>query len=376
MAHSKLYRSFIILQEDERGHSVSKEKPLSGYAKIEVKSNICKVAFYAQNLKKEYENCHMMLICNKKDTKVLLNLGTMNITAQGKSESSHEFDATDIGKTSIGYDKVVGAALCKEVAGKMIFLMCGFLNGEQPTTNWKDYKKVACSKEKQDLKKEYVKEDKESKKSKMHDEKKKEKDSKDCSKTKHNDEHHEHHEHDEHHDHHEHHHDDDCCCDECKGREKFAEYEEGVERKLRGDESFELTGPMGDFFNTVIDGLEPQRLTNEIKRCKWYKAPVKSFEDMCNISNYNKYTTLYYPMTNYYPYIAKHEHFMIGLKADEEGKVAYVIYAIPGTKAKHDQPYNGKTGFVTFAPNTPESEEGYWLMFYDFKNSMVVVPMK
>ena len=52
MAHSKLYRNFIILQEDERGYSSSDDKALSGYAKVEAKGDKCKVSFYAQNLKK------------------------------------------------------------------------------------------------------------------------------------------------------------------------------------------------------------------------------------------------------------------------------------------------------------------------------------
>lgn len=53
MAHGKLYRSFIILQEDEKGHSIAEDKPLSGYAKIEAKDERCKISFYAQNIKKE-----------------------------------------------------------------------------------------------------------------------------------------------------------------------------------------------------------------------------------------------------------------------------------------------------------------------------------
>ena len=55
LAHNKLYRNFIILQEDENNHSTSEEKGLSGYAKIEAKSDKCKISFYAQNLKKRRE---------------------------------------------------------------------------------------------------------------------------------------------------------------------------------------------------------------------------------------------------------------------------------------------------------------------------------
>ena len=49
--NNKLYRNFIILQEDEKEHLKDGEKPLSGYAKIEAKSDKCKISFYTQNLK-------------------------------------------------------------------------------------------------------------------------------------------------------------------------------------------------------------------------------------------------------------------------------------------------------------------------------------
>ncbi|MGL5767881.1 MAG: hypothetical protein ACRCX8_19775 [Sarcina sp.] len=362
MAHSKLYRSFIILQEDERGHSISKDKPLSGYAKIEVKGDSCKIAFYAQNLKTDYGNCHMMLICNKKDAKVLIELGSMNITEQGKVESSHEYDSKDIGKTGFDYDKVVGAAIYKQIGGQMVYLMCGFLNGEQPSNNWKEYSKVQCSKDAKLEKKSYVKDDDKSKK-KCDDDKGQDKD-KQSSKTEEKK-------------------DDksnvkapekDCGC---KEREEFDKYEENIELvRSNKDKEPDFKGAMGEFFSNIVVGLEEVNVTDEIKNVKWYKVPVSCFEEMCNICNYNKYTTLYYPMLNYYPYIIKNGCFTIGLKCNEKGKIKYLIYGIKGTKEKVDQPYSGKTGFVTFVEGENSNEQGCWLMFYDFRNSMVVVPMK
>lgn len=482
MAHSKLYRSFIILQEDERGHSVSKDKPLSGYAKIEVKNNVCKIAFYAQNLKKEYSQCRMMLICNKKDSKFLVDLGTMNITPQGKAENSLEYDARNIGNTDIDFEKIVGAAICKEVGGKNNFLMCGFLNGEQPTTNWKEYKKVSAARNVNDGKKQYIEKKVEcvcvdktketgttgtnqnmqgmntnmgttgmnentnmnigstgmNQNTNMNTgsigmnqntnmnmgntgmnpntnmnmgttgmnpnanmnmgttnmnldgmadlnndnyatppNQRKYRDENEISEKL----------------------DIDLDLESVDAaltnkvelnepQNKFDEYEKDLQQKfeelryrnavgdINDDYDFELRGSIGEFFTSIVDGLEPLRVTNEIKKCKWYKVKVKNFDEMCNISNYNKYTTLYYPMINYYPYISKKGHFLVGLKCDNKGRVKYIIYGVPGSKDKQSQPYGGKTGFVTFVPERAGSNEGHWLMLYDFKNSLVVVPMK
>ena len=69
VAHNKLYRNFIILQENERGSSHSNDKALSGYAKIEAKGDKCKISFYAQNLKQE-DNYSMVLICCKRELNV------------------------------------------------------------------------------------------------------------------------------------------------------------------------------------------------------------------------------------------------------------------------------------------------------------------
>ncbi|MPQ42207.1 hypothetical protein [Clostridium tarantellae] len=394
MAHSKLYRSFIILQESERGHSVSKDKPLSGYAKVEAKNNKCRIAFYAQNLKSDYEKCNMMVICNRKDLKQNINIGEVNITSQGKVDFNIEFDSDNIGETGIDYEKLVGAALYKEIGGSPVFFMYGFLNGEQPKDNWKEYKISNCD-ERSNHKKN------EEKKLEM----KKVEHSKtkidiDINENKHKDENVEKIEKSN-----------NINSDVEKDVQyrqveknietKFDDYENKIEEYKRekeqetqsedlnknvsskndnefeDDNSFELRGGMGDFFSSVVTGLqEIKGFAEDIKNCKWYKVPVNDFEEMCNMSNYNKYTVAYYPMINYYPYISQYGYFMIGFKVDSNGEVKYVVYAIPGGKDKRDQPYCGRTGFVTWVPNDSSEMKGHWVMFYDFQNSMVVVPMK
>ena len=70
MTQKKSYsRYFIILQEDEKGYSLASDKVASGYAKLELKNDKCKISYYVQNLKKEMTPYYMMLVCNKKDVK-------------------------------------------------------------------------------------------------------------------------------------------------------------------------------------------------------------------------------------------------------------------------------------------------------------------
>ncbi|GIM29033.1 membrane protein [Clostridium polyendosporum] len=448
MSHGKLYRSFIILQEDERGYSVSGDKPLSGYAKIEAKNDKCKISFYAQNLRKDGDKCCRVLICSRKDKKQLIKLGPVNISEQGKAEATSEFTVDNIGGTGIHYEKISGAALCKEKAGKIIFLMVGFMNGEMPSDDWKNYNMITVKtsseeefkvieekiQEKIEVKKEEIKVEKEDIKEKCPEEKiefeikedmkeyMKEDMKEDYSmeeymqeeymqeeRHRNNDNNQDYNEHNYDYKHEEivkseieeelkdkkdyknHYEEEAKNIKALEEESKFDNYERHIEDTKREDtkredtkreetdweDNFTIRGSVGEFFLSVVGDFEEARGHKDIKYCKWYKVPVESLDVMCNISNYNKYTVVYYPMINYYPYIKKHGHFMIGFKCDAAGKMKYLVYAIAGTKDKSNQPYGGKSGFVTWMPYPDRGTNiGYWLMFYDFKNSMVVVPMK
>lgn len=132
-----------------------------------------------------------------------------------------------------------------------------------------------------------------------------------------------------------------------------------------------------NFFESLVEGFkETSNVSKELKRCKWYKVPAASIQDMNDMTNYNKYTFVYYPMTSYYNYIENYSHFLLGYKYDKKGNVKYIVYGIPGTKNKQEQPYGGRSGFVTWVPQKSKNKLGYWLMFYDFRTGTVDIPVK
>jgi hypothetical protein len=185
---------------------------------------------------------------------------------------------------------------------------------------------------------------------------------------------------------HKHHHDEDFCMDHKyhrksddymnKNKQTMDHMDENKQTMDHMDKYSWPIGNTGDFFKKVVKGFEKLGENENIKNCFWYKVQVNKLEEMYCIHDYNKYTVVFYPMISYYPYISKRKHFMIGYKCDDEGRLRYIIYAIPGTKAIDDQPYGGKTGFVTWMPNEDESEMGHWLMYYDFKTNNIVIPIK
>ena len=400
-SNSRLYRNFIILQEDERGYASANDKSLSGYAKIEAKGDICKISFYAQNLRKDEDKYNMMLICDKKDNKQIVDLGKLDVSIAGKADYTKEYNVDNIAGIELSLDKISGAAIGKYKDGVPIFIMCGFLNGQQPCEDWKSYKVIKAKSDKELEKKIHYKEqkkhDKKEKKDKCEDREEvvneeinsinegslKVEEEKRVESVEEKDREEE--------------------FAEEKREESLEEVEASREEKtekvklqatieeniqtdhpkenLRGkfedyEELIEESKEFNEYFESIAEGFEEDEGYDELKYCKWYKVPVHDLYEMCNMSNYNKYTLVYYPMLNYYPYIKKYNYFKLGYKCDFNGNLKYIIYAIPGKKDKDEQPYDGRTGFVTWVAKDSDTDIGCWLMFYDFKNSTVVVPMQ
>ncbi len=96
----------------------------------------------------------------------------------------------------------------------------------------------------------------------------------------------------------------------------------------------------------------------------------------------NMYT--YYPYMNYmtgYPdLIYKYQHYIFGLKADENDEPVYFVYGVPGKFALSEQPYEGMTGFVYW--HSMQNKEaklgdyGYWILHIDAKSGSVAMPLK
>ncbi|MDP4177698.1 MAG: hypothetical protein Q8900_05075 [Bacillota bacterium] len=441
MTQKKSYsRYFIILQEEEKGYSLASDKLPSGYAKLEIKNDKCKISYYVQNLKKERQPYFMILICYKKGVEKVINLGELNIDDYGRTEISREYQSDNIGGSNISVDKVVGAAIVK-FDGKFIFsVMSGFSVSEIP--EWKNLtvftQAVEKVEEKIEVKSEFDKyesiietmkenpvnnhADKEENALKenlepvsVNDGNKavetlSENDSDQITetfaendvlenaepdtenKTRHEEEN-----------------------ATQEQIQKIIEQEPNIKineespeeqipemqnyeepsQEIQNEEITEKLKPecyscnkktenylsVNKFFTGVVEEFkELGDLCHEIKRCKWYEAEVKSVEYLYDTSNYDRYVVAYYPMLSYYEYIKSYGHFVLGYKCNINGELKYIVYGIKGRRHRKDQPFGGKTGFVTWIPLKEDEENedslGYWLLFYDYKNTVVVVPVK
>lgn len=374
-SNNRLYRNFVILQEDERGYSNSSDKSLSGYSKIEAKGDKCKISFYAQNLKKDSDSYYMMIICCKKDMKQIINLAPIEVSETGKAEATKEYNISNIGGLDIQFDKISGTAIAKIKDGIPIFVMCGFLNGQQPSENWKNYtlvkakevrvratEKVAEKEHKKDSRKPEIKIEKSKEKSKeksaleakvveetiLENTERIEEAPKEVIEVEENQESENIKE------------DKEIYFKKENLRGKFEDYEDEIESNKEFDPvNGKIRGSIGEYFESIVEGFEKDYDSiDELKYTKWYKVAVHDLHEMCNMSNYNKYTLAYYPMLNYYPYIKKYGYFMLGYKCDSQGNLKHIIYAIPGKKDKDEQPYDGRTGFVTWVNLNGKEDDG------------------
>lgn len=138
MAQKKSYsRYFIILQEDEKGYALASDKLPTGYVKLELKNDKCKVSYYVQNLKKESAPYYMTLILGKKGINKIIKIGELNIDNYGRAEVCYEYLANNIADTGMSMDNVSGAAVAKLLDKNVISVLSGFLTSDIP--KWREY---------------------------------------------------------------------------------------------------------------------------------------------------------------------------------------------------------------------------------------------
>lgn len=358
-------RLFIILQEQEQGYGVARDKEPNGYVKLESKSGKGKICFYVQNLRGA-EQYSMILITNNKGGNKILNLGQPTFDSKGRVDLTMEFPAENIAKSGVAIDKISGAAIAIVSERNVTPIISGFASKEVDE-NWTTFQIIdTVELNKVVVPEEFTKLDREDSDKKGTSKKEDnifEKYEKEISNVENSD--------------------DEIVEEDTERIEEDKETgEEEIREEFRSGED-RLKGSIGEYFTFLAEGLEEIKdIMPEIKNVKWYKIHVNEMEDLYSTTDYRKYTILYYPMVANYPYISKHGHYYVGYKHDKDKTLQHLIYAIPGTKKKHEQPFGGKTGYVMWVP-MKESREyeddnalGCWLLFYCFKTSTILVPME
>lgn len=408
MSSKKSYnRFFIIFQEEDKGYGIGPDRPPTGYAKVETKSDKSKVTVYVQNLKPfDTGEClyRCYLISHQDDKDCTVYLGMLNIDELGRGESSWESGADNAFESKTPIDKFNGAAVVVEREGvdKVIAPLAGYMSKEK--FDWRSRipkpSAAVVNESIEEVKTENVEEIKVSEEAKKFQEyeetinklvEKKEQQ------------------------------------EVVQVEERVEETEQVIEQevvqqietnvsdtletievprveKAKTDASWDgyvqnvpdagtilrdkhkeykhehYGCPMYHKYNyrpvirkmleDILADYEKMDKHKDMKDCILWKIDMDRYKrDIYKVNMYPCYDLIFYPMifshlVNYYKYISKHGHYLFGIKCDKDKGVLAVVFGIPGRRKPCDQPFEGKTGFVKWIPSGT-GDLGYWVMMYD-----------
>lgn len=398
MTSKKSYnRYFIIFQEEDRGFEIAIDKQPTGYTKIETKGGKCKVTVYAQNLVKGKGPYICYLIDSSKDPAVTARLGEIRLDETGRGETWWEYNEDNIADTGVSVDRFNVAALLVEEKDTLSPL-AGYVSKDK--VDWKS--RISIKTAEKELKQpqpvEEVSEplDAEALMFKEYEESIKnpeftqevetpamvQEDNTDTGIIS-----------------------EDLPEElelETDDMENIQEVSEEVseveyvkieaEEELRNTEQIEIDEDMlrhkdkkkGSYvkqFHEILEKYEEVKgLTEEMKRCRWWKVPHWNEVSLKDDRLYPYYCAvnhlkMTYPYVNYIKYYRKCGYYYFGIKYDSSGDIKYIIYGIQGGKSPQEQPYMGMTGFVQWVP-IKGKDMGMWIMRYNPYTGCIMIPKK
>lgn len=139
---------------------------------------------------------------------------------------------------------------------------------------------------------------------------------------------------------------------------------------------------MAKMMEDILDDYEEVDMHKHMKNCKMWKVDMKKYaRDGHKMYMYPCYDLIFYPMLNnpycnYYNYIRRHGHYLIGIMygGRDNREVRRIIFAIPGARNIYEQPFQGMTGFKKWIPCDNKKVGGYWVMMYDPMSGRVSQP--
>ncbi|MBE0067613.1 hypothetical protein [Thermoanaerobacterium thermosaccharolyticum] len=353
-------RMYIMLEPDERGASLLKDKEITGYLKIETISGRGRITASLQNLDPSYSYTVKFLKIGENPK--LIEFGAVRVDDKGRGGAEWSFDTDDVLGSGVKLDDLAVAFVEADNGNKLIPLSSVI---DKTRFNWKaTYKKLMKNSENNEKNKEQIYYDEE----KGNDKTKKDENNIDAL------------------------------------SESYTEktQEDEVEIQVESEENDVGNQPVNSFeaedaSNTNSESEEKviDEPTQDVKKSDGYE--VNGNEEN---SGYVKYLKEY--VNNIVNYLDEvhpfennldgyrwwkintgyrngfYDHYLIGFVNDENGKLKYIVYGMPGLFTLSDQPFGGMTGFVYWCPLKENmrnaGDMGYWLMHIDAATGQIAIP--
>lgn len=418
-------RNFIMLSESDKEYRNNVRKSTAGYSRIEIKNKRLKVLTHVQNLKPLTgdDRVYKAYLIGKDGTGIFsINSGTFNVDQSGRGECIFEADSSDIKKTGHSADNIKAIVVVCQQVGSVESPPLGYcLNGyidKNEDIDWKaafakdknierpKVKQQVQTKEQQDVLQEQdldqqevrgeIEQEIEQKVEQKSEQEIKLEQQEQIVETE----------------------DEDSSYPDIddlldivnRGISYKSEHDEQQEQQDIEPENKKKQAEITDRDNIHQENKYRDFLKSETSREQVYGRYNRFWDDIENyftdlFAFYNKvepfaqrlegydwrkidlasigFNGIYSVVPAYYymynSNLSRYRHYLLGI-AYKDRKVKYVVYGLPGTNCKEEQPYGGKTGYVYWQPVEKdclnrEEDFGYWLLHIDADTGEVVNPL-
>lgn len=354
-------RTYIMFEQDEKGCSLIKDKEVTGYLKVETRAGRGRITASLQNLNPSFT--YNVKFLKNGDNPEIVDFGAVRVDDKGRGGAEWTFDTTNINGNKIKFNEL-SVAFVEGRNNDTIIPLSSVLDKKR--FNWKYiYNKLLNNKVKEEIPiEEKVKQTETTPETKH----------KEDNLPKYNDE------------------GDQEINPEIYNKKESTTYDEGTHskedieiskpkietdlHKENEDENDKETAPdkaesegyrisdeeenngyikyLREYVNNIINYLnEVHPFDKDIKGYRWWKIST-GYRD----GNY--------------------DHYLVGFVNDENGKLKYIVYGMPGLFTLSDQPFGGMTGFVYWVPLKENmrgsGDMGYWLMHIDAVTGQIAIP--
>lgn len=356
-------RIYIMLDQDEKGCSLYKDRELSGYLKVEMRSSRGRVTVALQNLNPNFT--YNVKLFKNSDNPVIADFGAVRVDEKGRGGAEWTFDTDNIQDKGIKFEEFSVAFVEADDGTNKLIPLSSIMDKKR--FNWKSlYKKylsslVSDNEKFMDKSSDYYdievkdesyteKEDKIFENDLISDE--------DKTALLYEAEHHKEDKLEENRD--------------SKGDNAEIEPRVHVEEKNSAAKNSENVSEKSWNFK-IADGENEgyiKYLKEYINNIVNYLEEVQPFE-----KNLNGYRWWKIKTGNRE---GSYDHYLVGLVNDEDGTLKYIAYGMPGFFTLADQPFSGMTGFVLWHPVKENlrgaGDGGYWILHVDARTGQIAVP--
>ncbi|MBM7582401.1 hypothetical protein JOD02_001258 [Caldicoprobacter guelmensis] len=130
MAKGYYHRSFVILQPKDPKFNIKGEKPATGYCKIEVRNDKCKMYFHVQDLKPRdsEQGGYDIFLISAQEGILPQKIASIYVDQRGRGECAVEIDVDRVGGSGYSLEQFHGLAVVCNDGGGISYPLVGYAN--------------------------------------------------------------------------------------------------------------------------------------------------------------------------------------------------------------------------------------------------------